>query len=440
MRERGNIFIAALKQTWIWVILAALMPVSCQNETEMDDAGTSGVTLLPTIASNVENVIHTRGTMSVLKSDETYDDDVISNIYAESERTTIIGVYAVPSNEEANVDKNLPASKRAQGSFRYSGGKWRSSVTVESGLAFNYNLYAFVNLYDEHSTLLPGAENQDFNWGKITQKNNQQEDVVVLDTTKTALTFTNLNLVTASDPIANVAASGRSSTVPGTPAITKGEFGIGRVIADVEHNQYYRVWMAMEHLYAKATLSFRLASKYSDIREIRIREAHLIVTEGQVTGNHSYNFLTGLSLDNDVDFADKELDINLLWGGVTANDNRTVSSDYVILTTDYVQYAWFCFLPISYIPEAKQTDYPSAKLVFRYDVVYTDIDGTQKVARDCETTNNFPLNSFKRTGGADKAPEPGDNFNVKITIDPTYLYQLTDGDATFRLDIKTTTE
>ncbi len=430
MRERGNIFIAALKQAWIWVILAALMPVSCQNETEMDDAGTSGVTLLPTIASNVEHVIHTRGTMSVLKSDETYDDDVISNIYAESERTTIIGVYAVPSNEVFNTD-DASTGKRATGSFRYSSNKWRSSVTVESGLAFNYNLYAFVNLYDEHSTLLPGAENQDFNWGIVNQ---------VLDTTKTALTFTNLNLVTASDPIANVAASGRSSTVSGTPTVTKGKFGIGRVQANVENDEYYRVWMAMEHLYAKATLSFRLAAKYDEIREIRIKYAHLVVADGKVAGNHSYNFLTGLSLDDNVDFEEKGLDIDLLWTGVTANDNRTVSSDYVTLTTDYVQYAWFCFLPISYIPAAKKTYYPSAKLVFRYDVVYTDIDGTQKVARDCETTNNFPLNSFKRTGGADKVPEPGDNFNVKITIDPTYLYQLTDGDAKFRLDIKTTTE
>lgn len=425
MRERGNIFTAALKQTWIWVILAALMPVSCQNETEKDYAGTSGVTLLPTIASNTEHVIHTRGTMSVLNSDdETYDDDVISNIYAESERTTIIGVYAVPADEEANTT----TGKRASGSFRYSGGKWRSSVTVESGLTFNYSLYAFVNLYDERSTLLPGAEDQNFNWGIVNQE---------LDTTKTALTFTNLNLVTASDPIANVAASGRSSEVAGTPDVTKGKFGIGRVVADVDHDQYYNVWMAMEHLYAKATLSFRLAAKYDAIREVRIKEAHLVVTEGKVTGNHSYNFLTGLSLDDNVDFADKELDIDLLWTGVTANDNRTVSPDYVILTTDYVQYAWFCFLPISYIPEAKQTDYPSAKLVFKYDVVYTDIDGTQKVARDCETANNFPLNSFKRTGGAVKPPEPGDNFNVKITIDPTYLYQLTDGDATFKLDIST---
>ena len=62
MNNASNIFSAWFRRIGVWASLVALVLVSCQKEE--DDLST-GVTLYPALATHVENVIRTRGTLTV---------------------------------------------------------------------------------------------------------------------------------------------------------------------------------------------------------------------------------------------------------------------------------------------------------------------------------------------------------------------------------------
>lgn len=411
MTKGHNTIITVLAQAWIWVILFVLTQVSCTQDKEYAD---TGVTLYPAISTDIENEISTRATMNVRETSKSYDDALIQN-------GTVIRVFAAPTSNDTE--------KRVAGSFRYNNNKWRSSVTAENNE--EYCIFAIT------PSLLPGASSQEFNWGVTNNVFNQDN---------ATLTFTNLDIITDSDPMANIAAAGRTAQLNNAgqevdaqdnviadsevPTITRGEFNIGTVDADVSNNKVYKVWMAMDHLFAKATISFCVDEKYDEIREIRIKSARITVANGLLKGNHSYNFRTGLSLnpDQNTPFTEKALSIDLLYGP-TATDNRTVSSDYVVLTTDYKEYGWFCFLPVSYLHDL---EYPQARLQVTYDVY----DKAGHVVRLGQTvSNSFPLDVFKRTDDALISPQPADHFKVKVKVKPTYVLQLIDDDAEMTLEI-----
>lgn len=411
MIGRGNIFIATLKQSLVWAALTVLALVSCTDEK---DETVARATLYPAIISNNEIVINTRAAVTVENSSDTYNDDALDN-------GTILRVYAAPTN--GNVDL------RAAGSFRLSNGTWRSSVTTQNNA--EYDLYAIAPV------TLPGATNQTFNWGVVNNAFNADA---------AALTFSGLDILTTTDPMASIAAAGRPALLnsdaeevekvgdnyqvianPTVPTITKGDFNIGTVNTDVENTSgtyptYHKVWMAMNHLYAKATISFRVDAKYDSKRDIRIKSARIVAAQGTLSGSHSYSFVNGLTLDPGAAFTGNSLSIDLLTGP-TAKENREEGKDYATLTTTYQEYAWFCFLPKAYVPD---TPYPDVKLVVSYDV-YDNYDHEVRLNQNVE--NAFSLSQIIRDDEAVITPKAGDHFKIKVIIKPTYLGQLIDEDA-----------
>ncbi len=414
MTVRDNICIAALKYAWIWVACVVLALVSCTNDSIKDIAET-GVTLYPAIAGRVETVVDTRAAFPVQETTDTYDDALIPN-------GTVIRAYAVETTGASTFN--------AGGSFRYSNG-WRSSVTVEND--HKYNIYAFTPV------TMPGAANQTFNYG-IT-KDGDNHDVFDLNTT--AVTFTGLDILTTTDPMVCVAAAGRPATLNAAgneiddqgqeietvvPTVTKGDYCIGTVKADPDNRKYQKVWMAMDHLYAKATLSFCIDPTYHEIRDIRLKEATVTVTNGTLSGNHTYSFKDGLLLATNSAFGTKDLAIDLMTGP-TARENRDAGKDYATLTEDYKEYAWFCFLPTSYVP---LLTYPKVTLKVKYDV----FDRHDNEVRLNQTAQNeLSLNYFIRDDNANITPKPADHFKIKVKIKPSYLHQLIDDDAEITLDI-----
>ena len=415
MTVRDNICIAALKFTWIWAACIVLALFSCVQDSTNNYAE-NGVTIYPAIASRMETAIVTRARLDVGNTTDKYDDALISD-------GTVLRAYAV---------ENTGASQHNYGgSFRYSNNSWRSSVTVESGCA--YSIYAFT------PTTMPGATNQIFNNG--VTKNGNDEDVFNLNST--ALSFTGIDILTTTDPMVSVAVAGRAATLNNNgqeiddqsnviatvvPEINKGTFNIGTVNVNPDENKFFKVWMAMDHLYAKATVSFCIDQEYHKIRDIRLKEARIMVSNGTLSGNHVYSFSNGLTLDANAAFSSKNLSIDLMTG-TTANENRDPGKDYATLTESYKDYAWFCFLPISYIPELT---FPMVTLHVKYDVY--DRDGNE-VRLNQPAQNTFPLNEFIRDDLARITPKPADHFKIKVKIKPSYLYQLIDDDAEIKLDI-----
>lgn len=440
---------------WIWAALTLIVPASC---CDREDSMQATVTLYPSISNNVETEIHTRASITVSGTAQgtTYEDDPVA--YGLPDLTTILA-YAVPTE---SGELHQIAANRKHGLFRYSNGRWRSHVTAVDG--HNYNLYAI-----SPNTLVANPES-DFNWGLSTLNDNTS-----FSTDNVALTLHGLDVIVNYDPLISIAAAGRhvyidnnveyevvteaegnqpQETAPLTrPALTKNNYDIGKVIqpGDNDTQNQYRVWMAMDHLYAKATIYFAVYQDYYDIRDIRLKEAKIVVGKDKrsLTGNHTYNFATSaLSLDanpafgaNNNDNTDIEID---LIRGTTANNNRDTGQEYVTLTppgnnnAGYKDFAWFCFLPQSLLPYDQTTqEYtltcPPCTLKVEYDVV--DKDGN--MVRENQTAQNIiHLDKFYRDDYVYRTPQPGDHFKIKVMVKPSYLYVLTDDDAKMELLIQ----
>lgn len=433
---------------WLWAILIMMAMTSCSDS--MDRTETTA-TLQPAFVNGVQTVISTRATVSVIGTTPgtTYESDESLNGFGDG---ITIRAYAVPTQAAAQIDDN-----RKAGSFRYSSYSWHSSVLATSGL--DYNLYAFT------PATMPGASNQDFNWG-LTDPNEN----TTFSTDNVALTFNNLDVITDTDPLVSIAAAGKHIYVdngvekevvtPGappvtttlvTPTLTKGTHSIGKVFlsqAD-DHLNLYKVWMAMDHLYSKATIYFGVDAKYNTIRTIRLKSAKIVIDKSNrtLTGGHSYSFANSrLVLADNAAFgqsANQDLEIDLI-RGTTARDILDRDVDYVTLVPPtgavgnevYQEFAWFCFLPQSILPKDNQGQYtlhcPDAKLKVEYDVY--DKEGNP-VRLNQTAENSFALDSFYREDFIDQTPRPGDHFKIKVLVKPTYLYQLTDDDGKIDLQI-----
>ena len=437
------------KNTLVWMALAVMTIASCRDYEE--DRMEATVTLSPAIASCVETVINTRATVTVNEAPTgtTYQDDETLNGLSKG---VTIRVFSTPTQSG-----QLGQANQFTGSFRYSNGRWHSSAMATSGL--DYNLYAI------SPATLPGASSQIFSWGVINN---------AFDQTKADLSFENINIITDTDPMANIAAAGKHTmivndvekqvdeeahdNVPAVtstlvvPTLTKRNYSIGNVIMPGDNDQVnaYKVWIAMDHLYAKATMYFAVDAKYNSVRTIRIKDAKIVLnkTSSSYNGNHKYSYYKSeFELDNTENgqFGSgnntNNIEIDLIRGR-TATENRLTNEDYVTLTSPtgepnsydgYKEFAWFCFLPISCIPQSKQEDYPEAKLVVNYDVYDND---NHPVRLNQTTENRFALDNFYRDDYIDHTPKPGENFRIKILVKPSYLYQLIDDDGKMDLIIE----
>ena len=450
MKRAVNIIVAGFGQVLVWTALTVLSLASCQRD-KCNDLPAARVTLQPAIASNVETVIQTRATsLPVTGSSDTYNDEIWSSVNG----TPRIKVHAIP--EETGTETQT-------GSFRYSNNKWHSYVNVENGKT--YSLYAYS----------PDTMQCSF------------------DKDARTLTFTKLDIITAIDPMVNIAAAGRHIKIvteqnandndtlveyevqteaippstpavlvtPQTPTLQKGCYVIGTVTIPEDNTanptDIYRVWMAMDHLYAKATISFSLDQDYYDIRRIRVTDAKLVLDKDSCTlsGNNTYtysttgSFTTALAIDGQAEFVEGEEDIkiDLIKGGSTL-DPRDSNQEYATLPCypEYKDFAWFCFLPMANMPKNGAGNYtlryPTPKLRITYDVLCQDNETglwTKVVRKDQVAENRFPIDSFKKDDNATLKGDdikPGHNFKVKVKVKPTYLYTLADDDAKLELGIE----
>jgi hypothetical protein len=457
MKGTVNIHIAK-----IWFILAALIMLtlgSCRNDSDDRNLETRKVTLHPAIGRNVENVIRTRSVN--VEEHWTDQDDVqhsISSTYPDLEvNGTSMRVYAVPADN--TLSRN---NYKAVGSFRYSNDTWHSSV----GATINQEYY----LYAISPINLPGATSQEFNWGENSNHEFSADNVV--------LTFTGLDIISASDPLVSIAAKGKhvikesgdlkevviEKTDAEHPAVTqtlteptliKGDYNIGTVYDDGETGEdSYQIWMAMDHLYAKATISFAIDLEYNNLRTIRVKEMHIttkyngVAQPSHLDGTHSYKFKQGadfqaggcLTLNGSQGFSATDVTpIDLMvdnYDPIDPDHPTAGHYDYATLKVpvsaeQYWEFGSFYFLPQASLPTGLTL--PPIYLDVKYDVYSKE--GT-KVRADQHAINALSLNSVYRDDFTDHTPAAGDNVRIKVMVKPTYLYQLSDDDVRFELTIE----
>ena len=402
-----RLFIAA-------AIIMALTPASCRHD-EIDYERPL-VTLYPIVDSRTDTVVETRA----LGANYTpYDNNPESRqrIYA----------YAVAFDNIENNDIRVP-EKDAKGYFSpvsvtnglTTSHTWRSTLMVENNT--NYYIYGH--------TAIPGVEwptNADFSF---------------TDLSHVTVSFKGIDIVSNTDPLVCRASAGKKLIASDTEEylgpddLTEGVFEkiiINESAEDQQNGNTTKVFMALDHLYAKVNLSLRMDNSnannvYNDLRTIKVKDVSICTDKGRMgvtneNSRHTLDMVTGvLTLSSDkVLLPDTELSPSVLNGPSSTAVKEEDGT--LVLTTDYKDAGWFTFLPI-YADEF-HNNIPELNLKVLFDVY--DKTGV-KIRENCTAVNKNILKKIYN-------PQKGYCYNIKISVKPTYLYQLSDTDVDFELEL-----
>ena len=373
-------------------IVMAITLASCHHDT-IDDSR-QFVTLYPVVDSHANNHIETRALGSGY---QVYEGEARQRIYA----------HAVAYNGDTRS-----ATDDMKGYFSPVDNGWRSSLMLPLGL--NYYIYAY--------TSIPGVL-----WSNVNFTFNSTSDVKA--------TFNGISILSETDPLVCRASAGATDDAPLTAAdLTEGEFQ--RMTIQGSKNEQNvttyttKVYMAMDHLYAKANIKFKMDDiyVYQEYRTIKLKEVSISTKKGMVKGTHTLDLISGdLTLANKQQSDDEvEVTVNLM-NGPSSTAVKDAGTDVVTLTTtQYKPIGWFTFLPIP------QDEYYSHNMTpeFTLNVLYDVYDSKGQLTRENQKASNS--NILNGIIGARK----GDSYDVNITVTPTYLYQLSDNDVEFKLEIK----
>lgn len=368
------------------IAVTALILFSCQKELVEDNSNKS--TLYPVINRALETTVRTRA----------YTDNLEGTFIPYADNRQTLTVHAIAFDEDGrNSEYDV------QGIFApQSGGLWRS--TVEAELGYTFSLYSY-------SRTMPTSSTPQFTY-------TSESDVKIA--------FNGLDVLSTNDPLVCVAASGKllpeNASSDRYPDLENGKFSIGMIskvkVENVENST--RVFLAMDHLYSKATLNFRVDNTYSQFRDIRIKNIQVKTDKGTLSGSHSYNFYRqALTLDANKAYQGSADSIDL-FDGPTAKGPEE-GKDYIELTTSSEELGYFYFVPVNPIPTMYLT------------VTYDILDKKGNVTRANQTARNDKVFSIITSSGY--TITPGTSYKINILVSPTYLYQLSDDDVEFKSDI-----
>ena len=366
--------------------VTALVMLSCQQEQLEGNR----IALYPVIEGRIEGAVFTRAT----------GDPVDKTLYSEyTGDRQILSVNAIAFSPNSN---DRASDKDGAGSFiPLQAGGWRTVVTVEQN--YRYNLYVY-------SQAMPAPVAPQFNYNGSS----------------TSLTFNNgLYLLTELDPLVCIAAAGDlradSETDPATyPALTEGVFNIGNItkVTEGDVEKTTKAFLALDHLYAKATLSFKVDETYNELRDIRIKKVEISTANGTLTGTHTFTFgnnSLNIPTGNGITVGGDAATIRLFSCQPTDVVQPDADKDYFTLPTTATTFGSFCFLPLNPLKTISLT------------VTYDICDKAGNVTRANQTAvNNSLFSGISNNGG--KA-ERGVNYKINVTVSPTYLYVLSDGDV-----------
>ena len=395
-RQKGQ-----FKQLTAFLFVAATVLLSCSREENPQLEGDL-VTLYPIMSNEIETQIATRAQAS----DYIEYSGHRQNIYA----------HAVAYDGDSHL-----SDYDASGWFLpdlSNEGKWFSRVNVHSGKA--YRLYCYTSMPVNEESLPTFTYNNSSN---------------------VTLTFSGFDIITTIDPLVSTASTGKllcddqyltpqpaSSHYPQLTDDPNGDFAFGKfsigTVTSGEINGHAattKVFLALDHLFAKATISFKVNDNYNNIRTIKIKEATISTTQGLFSGTHTYSFADRkFNLDQNGTYSAKNLSIDLVGAdapSVTVNDLKRDENGWVVLDNTATELAWFCFLP--------RDGLPPLDLYVKYNVY----DKEGNLIRENETATNANLINISN-------PLKGSNYNITVNIKPSYLYQLSDDDAKIELTLE----
>ena len=404
---KGHIDLA-IRQLAIIIAVMALV-VSCRHDSL--DMSESLVTVYPVVDARIETHVETKALTGYTQYTGTGRQIIYS--YALHAGTT------TSDERDSNEDSKgyfSPSSFYDESASPVEVEGWRSTLQVKRG-----NKYYIVG-----HTAIPGVPRTGVTYTPTTVGTDHTYPIHVI------ASFSGIDLITNTDPMVCCASDG-SDNDNDTPELSVGTFNKLTVNGTGEgENEKLttKVFLAMDHLYAKFNLLFRLDNSkvYDDIRTIKLKEILIksASNSGTISGNHTLDLITGdIKLQDNSQPSYKAISLNILNGpssNATVKDNGT---DIVTLTDTYKNVGWFTFLPIPVDDYASHNLTPAFDITVKYDVF--DKDGVC-TREDCIATNSIT----DKLVGAEKSK----SYDIQITVMPTYLYQLSDNDAKFNWNIE----
>ena len=255
---------------------------------------------------------------------------------------------------------------------------WVSKVALEDG---QYYLYGFMPKIESEGSITITPYNNDFSQGAV-------------------LTFIDLNAVIPDDICVIVGAEGYGSTSkPTVPDMSSrlGHFGYHTADGDI-------LFLLVDHLYAGIQFNMRMGSKYSQLRSIKVRSIKLVPKDGDNDVVETVN-ATVTIVANDTQTS--PVSVSFVTGKTGTNPKpAALYEGEKELTTDWQRFL-ACFCPLT-----------NKKFVL--ETTYDVYDKNENLIRKGETARNAIALQMDM--------EAGKLHTVNITVEPTYLYVLSEPD------------
>lgn len=288
---------------------------------------------------------------------------------ASSRRAAPSGFTVYAPTTDFSVGLFMMSSETPTPSVQYirrSNNTWHSSILVKGGA--NYEIYGFMPRFDGMTPTISKTD------GTIT------------------MTLPNIDAVSAQDVCVITGVSDATANV--TPV--EGSFAYtGR--SDVNN-----INVLMDHLFAAVSFNFSVNENFNNLRKIKLKKLELQATNEKVTAT-----------------------VTLTSNNPGASPVTAVS--YTTSGTDEAKATFFESEAGEQLPIANIKDYlcyfaptlsngEKLTLLSTYDVY--DRTGTKLIRKGCTATNKVPNLYTSR----------GERVTVNLTVNPTYIYQLSDAD------------
>ena len=311
--------------------------------------------------------------------------------------------FSIPEGAEQGIGycftQNGQNPSDLQGSFFKSGSGWRSTVDIAANMTAGntYYLYGYTpstgvtctitDLNGNHAAFSAGAK-------------------LILD---------NLPSANGSDVCVAVGAKNGKNDYRETGDYTvtdlqRGDFAYtaqaGTSGTGTGGNYIY---LLFDHLYAALSIYMKVDGEYDKLRKIKLKGIKL-ATSGEA--GETKNIRATITLTANGDGSDPITSIAFEQvGSVASSGSMSLPAGGVDLTTSFKPFHGF------FMPEGVT----SLIVTSRYDVYDTN---NNLIRQNCEATNTIPLSLFPHQEQFSR----GTRYTVNMTIEPTYLYMLSEPD------------
>ena len=322
--------------------------------------------------------------------------------------------WAPPSGYEAYEDGTLPigiaftqdTKAPMIGSLFYSSGKWRTSF--DDIKAETYYLYGYI----PH---LPGIRYSitDYNGGSTDEEKNAEYSKGAI------MTLENVPTVMPNDLCVVIGAKDGTGkeTVDG---LRRGAFAYAaKATSSGEDARGNYVFLLFDHLYAALRVKMKVHADYAALRTIKLKSLQLSTKDGDETSK-DHNTITIKLTANDGSASPITGAITYEPTGVTIGTGDDKGIEFWKSETSAGQELTTSYQP--FIGHFMPSGITTMILTSTYDVY--DTKGN-KIRENCSATNTLVLKDLLTE---QTVTERGKRYTVNMTINPTYLYVLSEPD------------